>query len=80
MERTCSTVSSVSDIGESVLENLNATVLGYSALTKGGSRPNDLQYIQVLIVSGGNCNKSYNGTITDRMICAGLPNGGKEAC
>ena len=41
-----------------------------------------LQEVTVQIISDSECNNSYAifGGITDRMICAGDPNGGKGAC
>ncbi len=42
--------------------------------------PSLLQKVDVPLVSAKACNESYKGTITDRMICAGLTQGGKDAC
>lgn len=41
---------------------------------------NILQKVTVPLVTTEECNKSYNGDITDRMICAGLSEGGKDSC
>lgn len=35
--------------------------------------------VTVNIVDRATCQKSYN-TITSRMICAGVPDGGKDSC
>ena len=32
------------------------------------------------LVSLGECNAAYSGTITANMVCAGYPRGGKGAC
>ena len=41
--------------------------------------PDDLQWVAVPTVTNAQCNQAYNG-ITDSMICAGLPTGGKDSC
>lgn len=59
-----------------------STTAGWGTLTEGGSSPDLLQKVDVPLVSQSICNApdSYAGDITDRMICAGLPEGGKDAC
>lgn len=44
--------------------------------------PNILQKVEIPLVSKEKCNAAdvYNGGITDRMMCAGLPQGGKDSC
>ncbi len=39
-----------------------------------------LQKVEVPLVTKDVCDKAYAGLITDRMICAGLPAGGKDSC
>ena len=48
-------------------------------LSIGGSSPSALQWVAVPTVTNEQCNAAYNG-ITDSMICAGLPEGGKDSC
>ena len=48
---------------------------------KGGSSPNNLQYVRVPAITNSQCNTAYGGSITSSMLCAGYPNvGGKDAC
>jgi len=55
-------------------------VSGWGTLQSGAnSLPSDLQWVAVPTVTNAQCSNSYNG-ITDSMICAGLPNGGKDSC
>jgi secreted trypsin-like serine protease len=56
-------------------------VTGWGDLGNGRFPP-DLQQVRVPIVSQHDCNdaNSYAGQITSRMICAGLPAGGKDSC
>lgn len=56
---------------------------GWGTLNEGDySLPQILQKVEVPLVSQAACNAAdvYNGTITDRMLCAGLPEGGKDSC
>jgi hypothetical protein len=57
-------------------------VSGWGTLTPGGSLPTQLQAVEVPIVSWAACNSAYAqyGGITVNMICAGVPEGGKDAC
>ncbi|KAF2896313.1 hypothetical protein ILUMI_09876 [Ignelater luminosus] len=55
-----------------------ATASGWGALSEGGSSPERLQAVDIAIVSRKECNSVYN--ITDRMICAGVLEGGKDSC
>ena len=65
------------------LPGQNATVTGWGTLASGsGTLPRQLQVVNVPIVSREECNKdyeSYDG-ITENMICAAVPGGGKDAC
>ncbi|KAI4902244.1 hypothetical protein NFI96_020294 [Prochilodus magdalenae] len=42
--------------------------------------PKNLQELEVPIVSNSNCENSYGSTITSNMLCAGVPEGGKDSC
>uniref|UniRef100_A0AAQ5YMW3 trypsin n=1 Tax=Amphiprion ocellaris TaxID=80972 RepID=A0AAQ5YMW3_AMPOC len=42
--------------------------------------PFNLQCVEVPILSDKECEGSYPGQITDRMVCAGYLEGGKDAC
>ena len=55
---------------------------GWGTLTEGGSRPIDLHAVEVPLVERSNCNdaNSYNGDITENMICAGFNAGEKDSC
>lgn len=62
-----------------------ATVTGWGTLSEGGfSLPNVLHKVDVPVVSDEECNKDYSSAgapeIAPSMICAGLPEGGKDSC
>lgn len=53
---------------------------GWGSTREGGQLPTILQKVTVPLVSAETCGKAYPGEITDRMICAGLTQGGKDSC
>lgn len=65
-----------------------ATVVGWGARTASapgatpGNYPNQLQQVTIPIVPNQVCNQpsSYGGKILPNMMCAGLPQGGRDAC
>ncbi|XP_071814562.1 uncharacterized protein [Apostichopus japonicus] len=57
-----------------------SVITGWGAETEGGSQSNDLNEVEVPIVDQTSCNESYSGSISDYMICAGIPEGGKDSC
>ncbi len=59
-----------------------ATVVGWGDTTGNATYPAALRQVTVPIVSQTVCNapNAYGGTITARMLCAGLASGGKDSC
>lgn len=65
-----------------------ATVVGWGARRANspggapGDYPNQLQQVTIPVVPNEVCNRpaSYNGKILPNMLCAGLPQGGHDAC
>jgi len=55
-------------------------ITGWGALQSGGSQPETLQQASVPIVHQDTCKTSYPNQIDDTMICAGLKQGGIDAC
>ncbi|XP_071524797.1 trypsin-1-like [Panulirus ornatus] len=59
----------------------DCVVSGWGTTTEGGSSPNVLQQVTVPIVSDAECRDAYGqNEIDDSMICAGVPEGGKDSC
>lgn len=66
----------------------NVTVIGWGAQSYGGIRGPELRQVDVFVISRKKCNESYGQLksssiskgITDQFICAGVPDGGKDAC
>ena len=59
------------------------TPLGLGRLAEeNGEFPLVLQVVNVRVIDSGKCNTypMYPGWIQDSMICAGVPEGGKDAC
>lgn len=62
-------------------EEIMATVAGWGAVQENDYwLPSYLQKVNVPLISQAQCNRDYSDTITDRMICAGYPAGGKDSC
>lgn len=55
-------------------------VSGWGATSYNGSSSQYLRKVAVPIVSNATCNSNYAGGITERMVCAGLAQGGKDSC
>ena len=60
----------------------SSLVTGWGTTSEGSSSlPSALQGVTVQIVSQSSCSSAYgSGSITDRMLCAGVTGGGKDAC
>ncbi len=69
------------EIPDSEADAIMSTTAGWGATKESSySLPPLLQKVDVPLVSNKECNVSYKNEITDRMICAGYPQGGKDAC
>jgi secreted trypsin-like serine protease len=56
-------------------------VSGWGSISSSGSTSNYLRKVAVPIVSNAACNSNYGiGSVTDRMMCAGRPQGGIDSC
>jgi len=55
---------------------------GWGLLKEGGNLADKLQFVRVPTVTQTDCKDAYHPehTITSSMICAGYPEGGKDAC
>ncbi|GLH05550.1 Trypsin-1 [Gryllus bimaculatus] len=58
------------------------TVSGWGTLRESGPLPDQLQAVDLQVVEHAECNRAYQlfGGVTPRMLCAGVPGGGKDAC
>merc|ERR1719168_596165 len=62
-------------------EGTVCTVSGWGTTSEGGSLASELMKVDVPVVSDDACRDSYGqNDIADSMICAGLPQGGKDSC
>jgi len=60
---------------------LLATVSGFGHLDyDSGERADSLQFVRKPIVSAARCDQMHADPTTDDMICAGYPEGGRDAC
>ncbi len=66
-----------------LIEGASFVVTGWGATQEGGQTVRDLRYLDELpLVLRSVCNEpfSYDGKITENMICAGVLAGGKDSC
>ncbi|MFO7191957.1 MULTISPECIES: serine protease [Thermocrispum] len=58
-----------------------ATTLGWGDTTEGGEQSDHLMKVDVPVTSDEECSAAYGSLYeADGMICAGFPEGGKDAC
>jgi len=57
-------------------------VMGLGRLAQAASGPQFVHNVTVPVISNSDCNKgeSYNGQVTDSMLCAGYPEGKRDSC
>ncbi|CAG9787076.1 unnamed protein product [Diatraea saccharalis] len=61
--------------------NHSGVVTGWGTTEEGGSVSSTLQEVYVPIISNTECRQTaYKQRITDNMLCAGEPEGGRDAC
>jgi len=67
--------------GTPVPVGATAVVSGWGTTRQGASTlPNVLQAVTKPIVSNQQCNVAYRGRVTEAMLCAGIPQGGRDSC
>lgn len=69
--------------GASIAEGRMCRVSGWGYTNpSGGQIPSTLRTVKLPIVSSQKCNRteSFDGSITENMLCAGYSFGGKDAC
>lgn len=71
---------SVPNQGDGVATGAMAHVSVWGALFEGYTGTNMLRFVAVPIVSNAQCNANYGSGITAGMLCAGFPEGGRDAC
>ncbi|KAJ8727146.1 hypothetical protein PYW08_015543 [Mythimna loreyi] len=62
-----------------VVDGADVTVTGWGATSEGGPTTSTLMVVTVPAVNRTGCNELISG-VTDRMFCAGFPEGGKDSC
>lgn len=55
-------------------------VFGMGTTQEGGNIAESLRDVKVPAISNNQCNAYYFGGVTDKMVCAGYPEGNKDAC
>jgi transmembrane serine protease 9 len=70
------------EMGRLARPGLIAIVSGWGLTKEGGQVSNSLRNVAVQLVSKDDCSSvaAYGNTITNRMICAGFTEGGKDSC
>ncbi|XP_046978729.1 trypsin-7-like [Vanessa cardui] len=65
--------------GSTIAPGTNVLVSGWGTTSENGETSDNLMAVEVPTVSNDQCRKSYS-TLTVRMFCAGVPEGGKDSC
>ncbi|XP_034472054.1 trypsin-1 [Drosophila innubila] len=70
------------ELNEDIPDGTPVTISGWGNTQNEAESDRDLRAVIVPKVSQTYCESAYSsfGTITDRMLCAGLQEGGKDAC
>ncbi|XP_068628100.1 trypsin-2-like [Battus philenor] len=58
----------------------NLTITGWGITSEGGDSSKILKQVSITSVSLDDCRKKSYTFLSDRMICAGVPEGGRSAC
>lgn len=66
--------------GAAVATGIVVYVAGWGALCENCSGTATLRYVGVPVITNADCNSMYGGGITVGMLCAGFPEGGRDAC
>lgn len=66
--------------GQGVPTGAMTQVAGWGHTSENGSNSPQLRFVSVPIVDQATCNRQYGGGITPGMLCAGFPQGGRDAC
>ena len=61
-------------------EESKCYVTGFGRTQQGGELAGMLRMAKVPLVDAKKCKKAYGDKLTERMICAGFPEGGIDAC
>ncbi|MDM8529203.1 trypsin-like serine protease [Anaerolineales bacterium HSG24] len=73
--------SSLVNTGNSATVTGWGSTVGYNPYeTPSPSFPDKMREVVLPIISNAQCTSSYDGQITDVMLCAGYPGGGKDSC
>ena len=70
-------------VDENTYTGALAKVTGWGTTTSGGSTSNILREVDVTVLSNRACQEDYSypsSWITEQMMCANVPGGGKDAC
>lgn len=67
---------------QQLIAGTESVVTGWGATEEDGIGSNQLLMVEVPLVSATDCQPAYapNYVITERMLCAGFTEGGKDAC
>lgn len=67
--------------GQAFVPGKISRVTGWGATTENGSPASQLQVVEIPLMTTEQCRNSYGvENVTERMFCAGYPEGGKDAC
>ncbi|KAL0839772.1 hypothetical protein ABMA28_016410 [Loxostege sticticalis] len=81
LDGTSTKTISLPNEGTSVPAGTEILVSGWGDTSENGQTSTDLMAVRIPTVSTEDCRRTYGqNAITERMICAGVPEGGKDSC
>lgn len=73
---------SMANLNQDIPVGTKSIVTGWGYTEENGSLPSQLQEVEISVIDLNECNSMYEmyGGVTDRMMCATVPGGQKDAC
>ncbi|XP_072942066.1 trypsin-7-like [Epargyreus clarus] len=79
IDGTTTKIISLAASNTAIANGTDVYVTGWGATSENGETTSTLMGLNVPVIPNSDCRRSYS-SLTDRMFCAGVPEGGKDSC